>query len=749
MKDSAHLVGFGRLATILIALKLKPSIAFRFERHVDKLIRSRGRKGALDWLDSLGNLVSNRVFKTQLQLKVWIRKDYYLMFKRSGASNIVLMQRLTKIKRCVTVRQITASQAEKFKLATERAVPSDASLSKAISYVEVGVETLRQYYPKNHNWISPSCLVSYFKREKSRGKPTHEAYSKSLVKLKRDLSSLKANGILPNRHIKQALYPLNLDEVSRLADTYPYVEVEEAPVGTVNCTQEPGMKARFFASPRLVYQKALLPLQTWLMQVLHKVPEDGCFNALGAISRIQGHLKDGQIVYCFDLTSATDTFPAILTWCCLRYSRAVPREILDLLIHVSEGLWANSEEMRKSKFFKDFTLWYVGQPLGTGPSFGAFSKTHHSLVRGIALSLNRPVDCYVMIGDDLAIFDEHVALAYRELQNSLGVIISEEKSVISNRIAEFGGATITRHSHFNPGKWRIISDESLMTFITEPSFDHERVTPRLWNRLIRRMMETPYPFGLLRPDLTDMDEDSLRKLSYCIQALLYKKALTPEADQDAPDLCSDNTILLELARHDELVLSLFPPLVEGHRHHFRPEKQMLEVRFRNAMHNEDGYKDYFPRSASPCSLYMRQESVFSTLSEPPEDRGLPFLDKAVTISDLESCYEASSFLDDNVAACFEACAGLVHSIIMSARLVAITPVMWVDAVPVLRKHFACTVTEPDHLDLVQAAITNLPYFHVEDLEPARSRFVAVLRRYSTPTEVLPPLRTPLPRFKRG
>jgi len=746
MFDTAYLLGHGRVATTMIALGVKRSLAFRFQRHLDKLARTRGTRGASAWLESFGNQVSNRLLKTNLPVKVWVSKEYLILFKR--VKKRCVLERLTKIKRCITEQQITAEQAGKFNGAVGRDEPSFGSLCSAASYIERGIESMRHVYPLKHNWVSPSCFVPYFKREMSRGYDENEAMTRSLRKIRRDVCAVNATGQLNNRHIVQALSPLNLEEISRVACSHKFKEDDEVAVGTVNVAQEPGRKARFSASPRLIYQYGLKPLQSWLMYGLHRLPEDGCYNASQCLIDIMEHLKAGHLLFCFDLSSATDTFPAYLTWLYLRLTRAIPEQILDLLINVSEGIWEPSESMRRSNFFEKFILWRVGQPLGTGPSFGAFSHTHHALIRGIAITLNRPVDCYVLIGDDVVIFDAEVARVYREIMQLLGVEISLEKSVISNRIAEFGGATICRSHYFYPGKWRVVNDNSLMTFITDPAFDHERVTPKLWNRLIKRMLETPYPFGLNRPDLEMLDERELQKFSNTIQLLFYSKLFSTVTGEGTSDLIDDHHILLRMFHDPTWVATCFP----------RQDERLSRVRGRDSRHcvaailaEGDGAldKDFIPEKGSITRLKLRGESLFTLLEEQELPELMEGSGRVATEAEMEAWRDKMILMDDRISRCMVAAASLINSIILSASDEKVCPLDWVNTTPILRRNFSNSLKEPDQFDLVNAVISKFPFYLALDLNPVQPRFVAMLRRYSLENEVLPPLRTPLPRIMRG
>jgi hypothetical protein len=74
----------------------------------------------------------------------------------------------------------------------------------------------------------------------------------------------------------------------------------------------------------------------------------------------------------------------------------------------------------------------VGQPMGLLSSWAAFALTHHALIQFCAYhsGYNRFRD-YIVIGDDVAIFQERVALKYKEIIEMLGVEINPNKSIIS------------------------------------------------------------------------------------------------------------------------------------------------------------------------------------------------------------------------------------------------------------------------------------------------------------------------------
>jgi hypothetical protein len=652
------------------------------------------------------------------------------------------MRRLTKVKRIVTERQITAEQANKFLQAVERAPANADAFLQAMTYIRLGADTMYQFVPKSHDWRPKSCFPAYVKREFTKGRESSDAYLHADRKVRRDLYVAKMNDLLGLDPIRQACSPLNLIEVERMAssgkDFVPYAGEETLyPVGTVNCTQEPGTKARFFASPHLIYQVALEPLQEFLMSILHACPQDACYGVADAISDVMELLTQGQTVYTYDLREATNTFLSSLTWYAVELAHSVPMQHLLLLQRVSEGFWLPSREMALSGFFPELIQWKQGQPLGTKPSFAAFAYSHHSLVRGIARSLERPWDCYYILGDDIVIFDELVAEEYRRTMLALGVQVPEEKSMVSNRVSEFGGQTILRSEAFYPGKWREINDDSLFTFIMDPVYDIERVVPRLWMRLIRRMQQTPYPFGLLRPQLEKLSHDEINQLCDDIELLFLKRILTPSGNESGrSDWLNDRSLIKRLAWNQDWSTLLYP----RDERFVHSDKALFAARVLR-MNDEVSFADKLvpERYSLPC-LFWKETKVLQWIEEgipnSTEDEQLTLYRRYVALS--------REVRHDFITAC-----SLVRSIIMSGHHNATSPWDWVLSVRMLYDVFAVTRRELEHIDLVHAVISNFPHFEVEDFHVVRQRFLAILRRYSKPMEVMPSLAVQLPRLSRG
>jgi hypothetical protein len=79
-------------------------------------------------------------------------------------------------------------------------------------------------------------------------------------------------------------------------------------------------------------------------------------------------------------------------------------------------------------------VYAVGQPMGALSSWAVFSLSHHVIVQMAAIDVgactgDRWFAKYIMIGDDIAIFHQHVAKRYQEILESLEVPFNLAKSL--------------------------------------------------------------------------------------------------------------------------------------------------------------------------------------------------------------------------------------------------------------------------------------------------------------------------------
>lgn len=227
--------------------------------------------------------------------------------------------------------------------------------------------------------------------------------------------------------------------------------------GKYSWAQEPGMKLRLFASPYLWVQGYLHSLKNSLQGVLAEIPEDCHMDQGKGKALVQHHLRKQKTVYCYDLSSATHLFPWSLQ---LRLCKklGIPYDHLTVLDWAAKGVYTPSSGKTGA------IRWRAGQPLGLFPSFFIFSLAHHFLIRGIFIRLGLdPCGGYVLLGDDVAIFNGEVAKVYQKLMAKAGCQINLSKSIVSDSAGEFAGAYIDRRNIVNIGKMRHVGQRNLIS----------------------------------------------------------------------------------------------------------------------------------------------------------------------------------------------------------------------------------------------------------------------------------------------
>lgn len=172
--------------------------------------------------------------------------------------------------------------------------------------------------------------------------------------------------------------------------------------------------------------------QLWLKQI-HSIH----FNFLRTLENDRTFTQDPIIIdkpskhryYSFDLSSATDRFP------------------LQLQQEVIKGMFGQEVSDRWAMVlttfpfyvpWEDKTINYnCGQPMGAYSSWSTFTITHHMIMYYIHHKLNLQYKYYMILGDDIVIYHDDVAVMYQHIMKELDVGISIPKSCISSNMYEF------------------------------------------------------------------------------------------------------------------------------------------------------------------------------------------------------------------------------------------------------------------------------------------------------------------------
>lgn len=205
----------------------------------------------------------------------------------------------------------------------------------------------------------------------------------------------------------------------------------------LSIVNDPEAKARIICIFDYFSQTALKGLHDWALIQLKKIPSDRTF------TQDPRNLKGSGPYYSIDLTAATDRFPIVI------------QELL--LENLTGTLYARSWTSILTKCqvyvpWTDTTVTYnCGQPMGAYSSWAIFSLSHHLIVQYAAFRLGKTnFENYILLGDDIVISDEDVALEYMRLLKVMDVGISDSKTHISDNCYEFAKRWIYKGVEISP-----------------------------------------------------------------------------------------------------------------------------------------------------------------------------------------------------------------------------------------------------------------------------------------------------------
>jgi len=145
-----------------------------------------------------------------------------------------------------------------------------------------------------------------------------------------------------------------------------------APLGKLGLKHEAAGKVRVFAMVDAWTNWLLKPLHDMLFDHLKKIPQDGTFDQLAPIRRLQERGKTR--FWCYDLSAATDRLPVDL-----QVRLLVP--YLGPLAEVWKELLVGRDYVLNVHGQKQSLRYAVGQPMGALSSWAMLALTHHLIVQ--------------------------------------------------------------------------------------------------------------------------------------------------------------------------------------------------------------------------------------------------------------------------------------------------------------------------------------------------------------------------------
>jgi hypothetical protein len=192
--------------------------------------------------------------------------------------------------------------------------------------------------------------------------------------------------------------------------------------------KDPECKMRVIAMFDYVSQTCLEPLSNKLFSILKQIPSDRTFTQNPYLHK---PIDANHRLWSLDLTAATDRFPLTLQIQILS-KLTNPKFAESWALLMSGSPFASPLDPTESINYS------VGQPMGAKSSWPMFTLSHHIVVRYCAVLCGvTNFENYMILGDDIVINNDQIALKYIQVMNDLGVEISKSKTHTSFFVYEF------------------------------------------------------------------------------------------------------------------------------------------------------------------------------------------------------------------------------------------------------------------------------------------------------------------------
>lgn len=207
----------------------------------------------------------------------------------------------------------------------------------------------------------------------------------------------------------------------------------------ISCIPDKEGKTREVAMLDYWSQTCLRPLHKYLFKALKKIRQDVTFSQGSFKDLIDGH--EGPF-HSVDLSAATDRFPIELI--CQLLEVRFGSEYSSSWKNIMVGFPFDSPHGKIS--------YSVGNPMGAYSSWNSFALAHHFVMFICCENLMIPWKeaKYVILGDDVVIYDTLLYHEYVKLITSLGIDYAPDKGFNSDTLYEFAKRIIWRGEEITP-----------------------------------------------------------------------------------------------------------------------------------------------------------------------------------------------------------------------------------------------------------------------------------------------------------
>jgi hypothetical protein len=297
---------------------------------------------------------------------------------------------------------------------------------------------------------------------------------------------------------------------------------------------EPAGKLRIIAICDGWTQSLFEPLHDELFKFLRRLPNDGTLDQDASYERGVRKGQESGLIYCADLSAATDRLPKSLQVHIL--NELYPRSgigtlwgwLLDRDFHVTEpfaGIPANTS-----------IRYGVGQPMGCLSSWAMLAICHHFILQSCCSFVGMSSDvwqtCYEILGDDIVIFNKDVYHEYVRVMDALGVETNPHKSLISeseNKVMEFAKRTSLNGVDVSGLSWKLFDQvlgwKDIIPLILHLSGRHLIKKVGLLRRLMLSKYKTSFSMNVNLGKLNSKKSRVLHHLTFSLMNYFSRKGM--------------------------------------------------------------------------------------------------------------------------------------------------------------------------------------------------------------------------------
>jgi len=540
LKDDYHLLlvlkKIGYKIITLSLLNTKESSRFRmlhnFGKFLIKMVKNHGEVYTVKYLKASQLCIQKKLAGQPLSSMREIEPDYnFPRLSRSGLPSIIKLQDRSAI--CNRSLRVIRMWLSIFTLYRIIKIPFTPKLNTITDPFNGSHRTLDDF----NTWLTNNSLSCLLKFSKFSIKDLEVTNILKLVKssplgsvsyshLIDSYWSIKQDSVLFGKFKEyiELTKSLNLlilfDNIEFLKEKYNITGIgsSNGPIGKLSFKEEAAGKLRVFAMVDIITQSLFSPLHNKLFNLFRHLPNDFTNDQNSGFLYAQTLSVKYNCSYGFDLSAATDRLPL-----------SSQITILNSLFGIG-SLWGSILVDRDYIIsINDYDIppqslrYAVGQPMGALSSWAMLNLTHHMMIQYLAQSLNKVpkgqwYDQYVVLGDDLSLYDKDIALEYQNLCQGLGISINLSKSIISENlpVLEFAKRTSYYGNDVSPLSFKeLLTSNSLFTRLS--------VTTRLINNNWGKNLWKLFIIGNLRSTTLSVKDRIYPLIAYATQLVNNKQ----------------------------------------------------------------------------------------------------------------------------------------------------------------------------------------------------------------------------------